>query len=80
MYLLDLRTGRVYTKALGDDWPELVGSWNGKEIQLLERSTAGKPGLGDRLWVWGLLRVWCCMQGDSAAAEVHCKSSSVDWQ
>lgn len=60
MYLLDLRTGRVYTKALGDDWPELVGNWNGKEIQLLERSTAGKSGLEDTLWVWGLL--WACKE------------------
>ena len=46
VYLLDVRSGRVYSNAMGHDWPELVGTWDGVEITFMEKSAAGEPPLG----------------------------------
>ena len=42
VYLLDVKSGRVYSNAMGHDWPELVGTWDGVEITFMEKSAAGK--------------------------------------
>ena len=43
-YLLDVRSGKVYSNAMGTDWPELVGNWDGVEIKSHEKSAAGENG------------------------------------
>ena len=40
VYLMDVRTSRVFTNALGSDWPELVGTWDGTHINFLPSSSA----------------------------------------
>ena len=42
VYLLDVRSGRVYSNAMGADWPELVGTWDGVEIRFHEASAASE--------------------------------------
>lgn len=44
MYLLDVRSDRVYSNVMGADWPELVGTWDGVEINFHEASAASEWG------------------------------------
>lgn len=42
IYLLDVKSGRVYSNAMGTDWPELVGTYDDGEIHFQEASAAGE--------------------------------------
>jgi len=42
VYLLDVKSSRVYSNMLGSEWPELVGTYDGVEINFKEVSVASK--------------------------------------
>jgi hypothetical protein len=54
-YLLDARTNKVYTNVTGSDWPKLVGTWDGRQVQLMQQSASG-GGVG---LSWSGLGVGC---------------------